>query len=211
MNPEPDDVGITEAVLGTLAADGATHLAPLGFRRENGLVVLAPFHPSRTLDNLRQRGVASISHVCDVRVFAGCLTGQRDWPLAACEHVACARLAEAVAHHELRVLRVDDSDPRRPRFLCRELLVASHRPWPGYNRAQAAVLEACILVSRLHLLPAGQVRAELEHLRIAVDKTAGGREREAWQWLMQRVDDAFGAEALASAGNAPQPDRQAPR
>lgn len=211
MNPSVDDIGITEAVLGTLAADGGTHLAPLGFRREDGLVVLAPFHPSRTLDNLRQRGVASISHVCDVRVFAGCLSGRRDWPLAPCEHVACARLADAVAHHELRVLRVDDSDPRRPRFLCRELHVASHRPWPGYNRAQAAVLEACILVSRLHLLPAGQVRAELEHLRIAVDKTAGGREREAWQWLMQRVDDAFEAETSTCATSASHPDPQAPR
>lgn len=189
MNTPVDDSGITEAILGTLAADGSTHLAPLGLRRQAEFVVLAPFHPSRTLDNLRERGVATINHVSDVRVFAGCLTGRRDWPLAPSEQVGCARLADAVAHHELRVLRMDDSDAQRPRFVCRELVVRSHQPWSGHNRAQAAVLEACILVSRLHLLPAAQVRAELEHLYVAVEKTAGRREREAWQWLLQRVED----------------------
>ena len=194
-----DDGTITEALLGTPAGDGATHLAPLGFRRSGAHVVLAPFHPSRTLDHLREHGVASISHTDDVRVFAGCLSGRRDWPLAACEHIACARLRDAVSHHELRVLRIDDSDAQRPRFVCEELLVCGHRPWTGFNRAQAAVLEACILVSRLHLLPAGKLRAELEYLRIAVDKTSGSREREAWQWLLARLQ-AF--EAAQAAGEA---------
>ena len=195
MDPGVDDSGITEALVGTLAADGTTHLAPLGFRRQREHVVLAPFHPSRTLDNLRERGVASISHVCDVRVFAGCLTGRRDWPLLCCERVACARLADAVTHQELRVLRIDESDPQRPRFVCRELLLRAHGPWPGYNRAQAAVLEACILVSRLQLLPVDRIRAGMEQLAVAVDKTAGPREREAWQWLLQRVQEFDAARA----------------
>jgi hypothetical protein len=195
MDPGVDDSGITEALVGTLAADGTTHLAPLGFRRQREHVVLAPFHPSRTLDNLRERGVASISHVCDVRVFAGCLTGRRDWPLLCCERVACARLADAVTHQELRVLRIDESDPQRPRFVCRELLLRTHGPWPGYNRAQAAVLEACILVSRLQLLPVERIRAGMEQLAVAVDKTAGTREREAWQWLLQRVQEFDAARA----------------
>ena len=194
-----DDGTIIEAVLGTPADDGTTHLAPLGFRRSGAQVVLAPFHPSRTLDNLRARGVASISHTDDVRVFAGCLSGRREWQLQACEHIACARLRDAVSHHELRVLRIDESDAQRPRFICEELLVRGHRPWTGFNRAQAAVLEACILVSRLHMLALPQVREQFEALRIAVDKTAGSREREAWQWLLARLH-AF--EATQAAGEA---------
>ena len=199
MNPDLDD-GITEALIGTLAADGSTHLAPLGFRRQAEHIVLAPFHPSRTLDNLRERGVASISHVCDARVFAGCLTGRRDWPMAACEQVACARLADAVTHQELRVLRIDETDPQRPRFVCDELLMRAHRPWSGYNRAQAAVLEGCILVSRLQLLPMARIRAEMAQLGIAVDKTAGPREREAWQWLLQRVAQFDALQARVESG-----------
>ena len=61
----------------------------------------------------------------------------------------------------------------------------------GFNRAQAAVVEAAILVSRLHMLPEQKIRSELEYLGIAIKKTAGEKERTAWQWLMEKVDDYY--------------------
>ena len=64
------------------------------------------------------------------------------------------------------------------------------RPFLGLNRAQAAVLEAAILVSRLHMLPRAKVERELGYLAIAIDKTAGEAEREAWGWLMEVVTNA---------------------
>ena len=54
---------------------------------------------------------------------------------------------------------------------------ASHAPFQGFNRAQAAVIEGAVLVSRLHLLPRAEVEAELARLEIIVGKTAGGRGR----------------------------------
>lgn len=177
---------IHEAILTTAAPDGGTHVAPLGFRREGEFVILAPFHPSRTLDNLRARGVAAINHTDDVRVFAGSLTGRRDWPVTPCAHIPCGRLANALGHLELEVARVEE-DPVRPRFLCREVAVASHVPFPGFNRAQAAVIEACILASRLSMLPVEKVESEMAYLSIAMDKTAGPRELEAWGWLQERI------------------------
>ncbi len=48
-------------------------------------------------------------------------------------------------------------------------------------------MEAAILVSRLDLLPREKVEKEIAYLRIAVDKTAGPRERQAWDWLMERI------------------------
>jgi hypothetical protein len=177
---------ILEAILSTVPQPGATHLAPLGFRREGEFIVLAPFHPSRTLDNLRASGLAALSHTDDVRVYAGCLTGRRDWPLSPCRMIDCGRLQTALSHSELEVARIEE-DPRRPRFLCRQRHQENHAPFPGHNRAQAAVLEACILVSRLDWLPAEQIESELRYLAIAVDKTAGPREREAWSWLLARV------------------------
>ena len=42
-------------------------------------------------------------------------------------------------------------------------------------------------MSRLHRLPPEKVARELEYLRIAIDKTAGAEEREAWGWLMEAV------------------------
>ena len=49
------------------------------------------------------------------------------------------------------------------------------------------MIEAAILVSRLRLLPPEQVESELLYLRNAVEKTAGPRERTAWEWLVEAV------------------------
>jgi hypothetical protein len=51
------------------------------------------------------------------------------------------------------------------------------------------VLELAILVSRLGRLEAEKIENEIAYLTIAIDKTAGERELEAWGWLMERVDD----------------------
>jgi hypothetical protein len=185
---------IFEAILSTATADGATHIAPLGFRREGEFIVLAPFHPSRTLDNLRASGIAAVSHTDDVRVFAGSLTGRRDWPLTPCAEIACGRLSHALSHSELRVERVEE-DATRPRFLCREVARANHAPFPGHNRAQAAVIEACILASRLSMLPADKLAREMAYLAIAIDKTAGPNELEAWGWLKHKIDSHLAAQA----------------
>lgn len=40
------------------------------------------------------------------------------------------------------------------------------------------------------MLPAEKVEGELRYLRIAIDKTAGAAEREAWGWLMAMVAEA---------------------
>jgi hypothetical protein len=97
------------------------------------------------------------------------------------------RLTGALSHREIELERVED-DAQRPHLYCRELHRVNHRPFEGYNRAQAAVLELAILVSRLHMLPAEKIDAEIEYLRIAIDKTAGDKELEAWSWLMERVE-----------------------
>jgi hypothetical protein len=57
----------------------------------------------------------------------------------------------------------------------------------GFNRAKHAVLEAAILATRTHLLPADQIRDEYARLQIIVDKTAGPREREAMALLTAYV------------------------
>ena len=109
---------IYETVVTTRCADGRVHIAPMGIREQEGLTVLAPFRPSTTLDNLQRDGYAVINFTDDVRVFAGCLTGRRDWPCRAAEQVEGYVLAQALAHWEMQVARMED-DSRRPRFLCR--------------------------------------------------------------------------------------------
>jgi hypothetical protein len=183
---------IRETLVVTRSATGYTHIAPMGAETtifDDGVqgVMLQPFRPSATLDNLLQGRCATLNHVDDVRIVAGCLTGRRDWPLEPAERIECARLAAALTHVELALDHVED-DPRRPRLFLRPVHEAIHAPFPGFNRAKAAVIEAAILVSRLHMLSADKVDRELEYLRIAIDKTAGETEHEAWGWLMAAVD-----------------------
>jgi hypothetical protein len=181
---------IRETVVTTIAADGTPHVAPLGLIEapdvDGGGWTIAPFHPSTTLDNLRAVPQAVANYVDDVRIIAGCLTGRRDWPLTAATLVRPPRLRHTLAHAELEVARITE-DAQRPRFHCRVIHREAHAPFEGFNRAQAAVLEAAILTSRLHLLPRDRIEREIAYLSIAVEKTAGPNEREAWAWLMERV------------------------
>ena len=177
---------IRETIVTTLSAAGVPHIAPIGLIEAEGGWVIAPFRPSTTLDNLRAVAFAIANHTDDVRLFAGCLTGRRDWPLTPADRVPVPRLAASLAHAELEVVRVDE-DPQRPRFLCRVVHEAMHAPFRGHNRAQAAVIEAAILVSRLAFLPREKIDRELATLEIAIGKTAGEAEREAWDWLVAAV------------------------
>ena len=97
-------------------------MAPMGVRDETGLYLIAPFRPSRTLDNLLRSGHAVINYTDDVRIFAGFHTGRRDWPMVPAGMVRGVRLAQALAHVEVEVARWED-DEIRPRI------------FRGFNRA----------------------------------------------------------------------------
>jgi hypothetical protein len=177
---------IRETIVTTVSAHGHVHIAPMGVREAQGNVILAPFRPSTTLENVLATGAAAVNLSDDVRIFAGCLTGRRNWPTLPCERTACVRLQGALTHRELKLLRVDE-DVQRPRLHMAVVHEQMHGPFLGFNRAQSAVLECAILVSRLHMLPAEKIDAELGYLQIAIDKTAGPAEREAWSWLMEKI------------------------
>jgi uncharacterized protein len=177
---------IRETIVTTVNAAGRVHLAPIGIIADDGGWIIAPFRPSTTLENLRLVPFAVANYTDDVRVFAGCLTGRHDWPISAAEQVPVPRLAGTLSHAELAVVHVTE-DKVRPRFHCRVVCTAWHAPFRGLNRAQAAVVEAAILVSRLQFLPREKVEAEIAYLQDAVEKTAGPAEEEAWGWLMDRV------------------------
>jgi len=177
---------IRETIVTTMDASRTIHFAPIGIIADGDGWIIAPFHPSTTLNNLRAVPYAVANFSDDVRVFAGCLTGRNQWPTATCEKIAVPRLAAALAHAELEVTRISE-DEQRPRFHCRVLRSAAHAPFQGFNRAQAAVIEAAILVSRLHMMPREKIEREIAYLEIAVSKTASAAEQQAWNWLTDAI------------------------
>lgn len=179
---------IQETIITTQNATGRPHIAPMGIHVEQANeVIILPFKPSTTLDNLLSTQTAVINYCDDVRIFAGCLSGRRDWPLQPAEKINGQILQNTLAHSEVQLLRVED-DAVRPKLFCKIIHTVNHRPFIGFNRAQFAVLEAAILVSRLEWLPPEKIQAELAYCRIGLEKTAGERELEAWGWLMDIIN-----------------------
>lgn len=182
---------ILETIVTTLSPEGGLHLVPFGLIKDGADWILAPFRPSPTIVNLDASPYFAASSPSDVRVIAGCVTGRRDWPVVSCDRIPGQRLADSFAHAEFEVVSVE-ADETRPRYRGRMVHVAGHRPFVGYNRAQGAVLEAAILSTRLDRLEPEKILAEMRYLAIAISKTAGPAEREAWDWIEDKVAAALG-------------------
>lgn len=193
---------ILETIVTTLNADGTAHLVPFGLIAEDDAYVVAPFRPSPTITNLERHPFLAAASPLDVRVIAGCVTGRRDWATVPCERIDGVRLAQAHAHMELAVEAVTE-DALRPRYRCRVVHQAMHAPFLGYVRARNAVIEAAILSTRLHLLPAEKIEAEMAYLAIAIAKTAGPAEAEAWRWIEEKIRTGLGAARNPSAEERP--------
>lgn len=181
---------IYETIVISTNADGEPHIAPFGVRERDGLVVIAPFRPSGSLDNLLAQKAATLNLTDDVRVFAGALTGRRNWSLKKASKINGFVLESALAHRELSLVDVIENETR-PQLMFKTVHHVTHGSFKGFNRAQAAVIELAVLASRLHMLPREKIEAELTYLKIAIDKTAGDRELEAWGWLIEKIEHYY--------------------
>ena len=178
---------IRECIVTTIRDDNSIHIAPMGIHEDDKQLIILPFKPSATLDNLERDGTATLNYTDDVRIYAGCLTGHRDWPTCSTEVIKGVRLENCLAHTELEVIDKVENE-LRPKYICKVAHEVTHKAFHGYNRAQSAVLELAILTSRLHMLPLEKIQQEIEYLSIGYEKTSGPREQEAWTWLMEKVD-----------------------
>jgi hypothetical protein len=182
---------ILESLVTTRNADGTINIAP------QGPVVLAPgerylFRPyqeSQTFANLARdrRGVLHVTD--DVLLLAQAAVGvpERMPELRPAEKIEGAILTSACRWHEFEITAVHTQKPRSEM----EAVVVhggTQREFFGWNRAQAAVIEAAILATRLPFLCPAQIRAEFQRLAIIVDKTGGELEHAAWQFLFEHIE-----------------------
>lgn len=191
---------IVETIISTVSLKGAPHVTPFGVKYEDDLIVISPYKPSTTLENILATKCAVMNLTDDVRVFAGVLTNRQPWQLIEANIIMTYRLTDCLAHVELELAEVRD-DATRPQLLMKKIAEFNHQPFAGFNRAQAAVIELAVLVSRLHLLPREKIESELQYLQIAIDKTAGKRELEAWGWLLEKMNDFYAGSFNASNKN----------
>jgi hypothetical protein len=181
---------ILEGIITTINADGRPNIAPMGAlvdepgREPLARVILRPFPTAVTYANLRRTGQAVFHVTDDVELLARAAIGPLD-PLPAmrpAEAVEGRILTDACRWYALRVRRRDDSGPRAE--IETEVVDAGRiRDFFGFNRAKAAVVEAAILATRVHLLSPNAILADLARLAVLVEKTGGRAERSAFALL----------------------------
>ncbi|MBP2647473.1 MAG: hypothetical protein H6Q77_1097 [Gemmatimonadetes bacterium] len=177
---------IVEGIITSRDAGGHVNFAPMGVEWGEERLVLKPFLETTTFRNLTANRTAVFNLVDDVLLFAQAAIGSPQFPWHPAERVAGAVLEAACSWRELEVEAIDATPPRS-RIDARIVHRGRGREFIGFNRARHAVLEAAILATRVHMLPAAQIREELGRLEILVEKTAGPREREAWALLTDYV------------------------
>lgn len=182
---------ILEGIVTTVSPAGEINVAPMGPVLPDGWsadhplerLVLRPFQSSTTFANLRAHTECVLHVTDDVLLLARAAIGTSTLPsMRAAQVVRGWVLADCCRYYELRVVAVDTST-ERARMEAAVVHTGRVRDFFGFNRAKHAVVEAAILVTRLHLLPAEEVRSELARLAVLVEKTGGTQERQAFALL----------------------------
>ena len=177
---------IIETIVTSMAPDGSINFAPMGVEWGEEIIVLKPFLETTTFRNLRESRTAVVNLTDDVMLFAQGAVSSPQFPWRPAAVVRGAVLEAACSWREIEVATIDDTPPRS-RIEGRVVHSGFSREFVGFNRARHAVLEAAILATRTHLIPAEQIREEYDRLQVVVDKTAGPREREAMAFLTAYV------------------------
>lgn len=187
--PPPGKAMILEGVVTTVSPEGVVNVAPMGPRVGPGMtrLLLRPFTTSQTYRNLRARGEGVFHVTDDVLLIARAAVGEVRPPLVPATAVRGFLLADACRFYEFRVASLDD---RQDRTVIDAEVVASgtRREFFGFNRAKHAVIEAAILATRVHLPGQPDPGPELDRLAVLVDKTGGPQEREAFDFLRNRIE-----------------------
>jgi hypothetical protein len=145
---------------------------------------LRPFRTARTFANLVSHPEGVLHVHDDVLLLARAAVGTVE-PLPPLVPAVAVRgwvLEEACRAYEFRVVSTDDRG-ERVTLVAEVVHLHRLRDFFGFNRAKHAVLEAAILATRKHLLPAEQIAQEYERLAVLVAKTGGPREQEAFEFL----------------------------
>jgi hypothetical protein len=177
---------IIETIVTTMAPDGAVNFAPMGVEWSEDAPVLKPFLETTTFRNVSASRVAVLNLTDDVMLFAQAAISSPQYPSFPAEVVRGVVLEAACSWRELEIVSIDATPPRS-RMETRVVHHGRRREFLGFNRARHAVLEAAILATRTHMIPAEEIRDEFAKLQVIVDKTAGPREQDAMALLTQHV------------------------
>lgn len=187
---------IVEGIVVTVDADGTPNIAPMGPRVDRAIsrLVLKPFQTATTYRNLKTTGCGVFHVTDDVLLIAQAAIGTIAQPpeLTPLLSFDCPRLADTCRWWAFRAASIDDT-AERTTIDCEIVQAGEVRPFFGFNRAKHAVLEAAIWATRIGIVPAEEIRREVDRLSLTVEKTAGEQEQAAFALLRDFLRQRLGA------------------
>jgi len=182
---------IIETIVTTENPDGSVNCAAMGVQWGEETIVIRPYQRTRTLRNLRVNPAAVVHISDDILLFVAAALDDPKPPTRPASVVRGAVIEGVCSWREVAVLAIQSEGPRAT-VTTRVVARGRGREFVGFNRARAAVLEASILASRVRFMAPEQVAKRLACLQVAVDKTAGPRERAAMQLVREHIRKATG-------------------
>lgn len=179
---------IIETIISTINDKGEVNFAPFGIKRNEKFIYISPYIPSKTLNNLIFTKSAVINYINECSYFVDCVIGEKTFEKSKSYEIDGYYLKNSLAHDEVKVLSVKE-DKIRPTFKCEIIGEYLHKRYRGYNRANGAVIEACILATRVKMLNKIKIENELNYLKISVEKTSGMKELKSWQKIKKFIEN----------------------
>ena len=68
---------IIETIICTKNNQGNVNFAPFGIKKNKNYILISPYIPSTTLNNLKETGNASVNYTDDATFFVNCILGKR--------------------------------------------------------------------------------------------------------------------------------------
>jgi hypothetical protein len=182
---------ILEGIVTTVNSEGQVNIAPMGPLVESSMeaFVLRPFQTSQSFRNLQISGHGVLHVVDNVELLARAAIDCWDEPPQLEQHpsVDGQILVDCCRWYAFTVRQLDDSSERAT-IHCEVIEQGRKKDFWGFNRARHAVLEAAILATRVQLLPAEDIRSQMQQLASPVEKTGGDAEHRAFAMLERYID-----------------------
>jgi hypothetical protein len=179
---------ILETIVSTINQKRKVNFAPFGIKKKSKNIIISPYIPSITLQNLRYNNCAVINYVDDASFYVNCILGKKNFKKKKTQIIDGFFLVNSLSYDEVVVKKIIE-DSVRPSFICEVVKSVLKKKYDGHNRAKAAIIEACILASRVKLLKKKKILDELNYLSIGVEKTAGNLEKKSWEKIKNFILD----------------------
>ncbi|WP_347489831.1 DUF447 domain-containing protein [Desulfoscipio sp. XC116] len=195
---------IIETILSSLNEDGEVNFAPIGVHVSDHTEWLSEveeieiflYSGSKTFSNLRARPEGVINLTDDLLSFVDTALYSGILPTHPSDQVRPPRMAGAKLIWEFAVTSFDDS--REPAKVTGKILLFRElSSFTGLCRAHGAILEAAITATRLTWIPASKVTDSWPLWQQVVEKTGGGKEKEAFA----KITDYFCQQGIKVRGH----------